>query len=542
MKNCIKKNKLLFFFSFLWLVGCSDTLDVENKNEISLDGFYETAANFDIGLTGSYSTLRAPIAYEWMLSEIRSDNTFMNNYGTSNAQNLQVLSNDVFEAPSFDLFIEQYWATTYQSIRSLNRLSDGLLTSYNPVAGTIDYSTPSIPLPLPDAQRKRISGEVSFMRAYHYFNLVRLYGGVFLIDKIITADEALLIPRSSVEDIYKFIIADLNNATANCKTTKFSTASGSAGAAGIGGTATKWAAEALLAKVYLTLGQKSEALPLLTDVIANSGHALVTAGTNPYADVFSAANEMNSEMVFAIRFKSGALGYGSSLSNLFSSQVDLKLTSQGLVYPTGTRGGFNNPTPELYDSYAPTDKRRDFTIKVFKPSGTAATPSKWTYWSGKHNIQVSVQNDSELDWPVLRFSDVLLMYCEADGTNNTTTLGYLNQVHTRAGLTALTSTDVNTPALYEKAVADERRWEFAIENQRWFDLLRFNKTMTTITAKGVMDNHFLLMDPFYVQFAAPYTTAQLQAKTADPKFDLLPIPNVEIVTNTVQVIPNNPGY
>lgn len=529
--------KLLFLFSFVLLIGCSDALDVENRNEISLDGFYNTASNFDIGLAGCYSTLRAPIAYEWMLSEIRSDNTFMNNYGTSNAQNLQVLNNDVFEAPSFDLFIEQYWATTYKSIRSINRLSGGLATSYNPATGTIDYNTPVTPVPLSDAVRKRISGEASFMRAYHYFNLVRLYGGVFLIDKIVTADEALEIPRSSVDDIYKFIIADLKNAVANCTTSKFSAS------AGTGGSATKWAAEALLAKVYLTLGQKSDALPLLTDVIANSGHNLVTAGTNPYADVFSAANEMNTEIIFAIRFKSGALGYGSSLSNLFSSTVDLKLTSQGLVYPTGTRGGYNNPTPELYNSYGATDKRRDFNIKIFKPSGAAATdPEKWTYWSGKHNIAVSVQNDSELDWPVLRFSDVLLMYCEADGTNNGTTLGYLNRVHTRAGLTALTSTDLSTPDLYEKAVANERRWEFAIENQRWFDLLRFDKTMTTINAKTVMNNHFVAMEPFYLQFAAPYTISQLQAKIADPKFNLLPIPNVEIVTNTVQTIPNNPGY
>ena len=536
MKNCIKKIKLLFLFASVVLVGCSDALDVENKNAISLDGFYDTAENFDLGLKGAYSTLRAPISYEWMLSEIRSDNTFMNNYGTSNAQNLQVLSNDVFEAPSFDLFIEQYWATTYKSIRSINGLSEGLLTSYNNATGTIDYQTVSASFPLSAAERRRISGEASFMRAYHYFNLVRLYGGVFLIDKEINATDALEIPRSSVEDIYRFIVADLKNAVANCSTAKFSAA------AGTGGAATKWAAQALLAKVYLTLGQKIDALPLLTDVITNSGHNLITAGTNPYADVFSAANEMNAEIVFAIRFKSGALGYGSPLSNRFSSQVDLKLTAQGLVYPTGTRDGFNNPTPEFYDSYAATDKRRDFNIKVFKPSGTAADPTKWTYWSGKHNIAVTVLNDSELDWPVLRFSDVLLMYCEADGTNNTTTLGYLNRVHTRAGLTALTATDVATPALYEKAVANERRWEFAIENQRWFDLLRFNKTMTTINAKAVMDNHFLLMDPFYIQYAAPYTTAQLQAKTADPKFNLLPIPNVEIVTNTSQVIPNNPGY
>ena len=536
MKNCIKKNKLFFLFSILTLVSCSDNIDVENQNKPNQDDFYITASDFNIGLTGCYSTLRAPIAYEWMLSEIRSDNTFMNNYGTTNAQNLQVYSNDIFEAPSFDLFIEQYWGTCYQSIRSINRLNDGLVTSYNPVTGTIDYNTPVTPVPFSDVVRKRISGEASFMRAYHYFNLVRLYGGVFLIDKIITPDEALQVPRSSVADIYKFIVADLKNATANCSTAKFSAANGT------GGSATKWAAEALLAKVYLTLGQKANALPLLTDVISNSGHSLITAGTAPYSDVFSAANEMNSEIIFAIRFKSGALGYGSSLSNLFSSTADLKLTSQGLVFPTGTRGGYNNPTGELYDSYAATDKRRDYNIKVFKPSGTSLTPARWTYWSGKHNIAVSVQNDSELDWPVLRYSDVLLMYCEAVGTNNTTTLGYLNQVHTRAGLTALTSTALSTPALYEKAVADERRWEFAIENQRWFDLLRFQTTMPTVNPQVVMGNHFTLMAPYYVQYQTPYTTDELKAKIADPKFNLLPIPNVEIVTNTSNKTPQNPGY
>ncbi|MBE0390399.1 hypothetical protein HNQ02_000954 [Flavobacterium sp. 7E] len=527
MKNYIKINKLFILFSMISLVSCSDNLDIENQDKPNQEDFYVSANDFTVGLNGCYSTLRAPIAYEWMLTEVRSDNTYLNNYGTTNPQNLQIISNDAFEAPSFDLFIEQYWATTYTSIRSINGLTKALGTTYNPASGTIEYSTPVTPLPLSTSERNRIAGEASFMRAYHYFNLVRTYGGVFLIDKIVTPDEALSIPRSSVAEIYKFIIADLKNATENCTTAKFTTTSAT------GGSVTKWAAEALLAKVYLTLNQKDLALPLLTDVISASGHALVTAGTTPYNDVFSSTNELNSEIVFAIRFKSGALGYGSSLSNLFSSTTDQKIS--GLVYPTGTRGGYNNPTPELYNSYAAADKRRAFNIKT----KTATPATSQLFWSGKHNITVSVQNDSELDWPVLRYSDVLLMYCEAVGTPTTTALSYLNQVHTRAGLTAINPA---AGSAFEKAVADERRWEFAMENQRWFDLLRFTTTMPSVNAKDVMKNHFLLMQPYYSQFDSPSTTSELQAKVDNPKFDLSPIPNVEIVTNTKNPITQNPGY
>ncbi|WP_366182511.1 RagB/SusD family nutrient uptake outer membrane protein [Flavobacterium ovatum] len=538
MKKYIKINKLFILFSILSLVSCSDNIDIENVNKPLQQDFYVSVSDFNTGLNGCYSTLRAPIAYEWMLTEVRSDNTYLNNYGTTNPQNLQIISNDVFEAPSFDLFIEQYWATTYTSIRSVNGLASALGTNYNPATGTIDYGTTSTSFPLSVTERKRISGEASFMRAYHYFNLVRVYGGVFLIDKIITPDEALLIPRSSVADIYKFIIADLKNATANCTTAKYSAA------VGTGGAATKWAAEALLAKVYLTLGQKSDALPLLTDVITNSGHSLITAGTAPYSDVFSSTNELNQEILFAIRFKSGGLGYGSSLSNLFSSTTDQKIS--GLVYPTGTRGGYNNPTPELYGNYATNDKRRDYNIKtkIVTPVTTTSANSQ-LYWAGKHNIAVSVQNDSELDWPVLRYSDVLLMYCEASNAPTTTaslSYSYLNQVHVRSGATAIVLANVLATAGYEKAVADERRWEFALENQRWFDLLRFKTTMPTVNAKTIMENHFTAMQPFYSQFDAAYTTPQLIAKVNNVKFDLSPIPNVEIVTNTVQKIPNNPGY
>ncbi|MBC5840642.1 RagB/SusD family nutrient uptake outer membrane protein [Flavobacterium sp. F-380] len=537
MKNYKNISKVFLLFSLFALTSCEDNLDVENLNKPQADTFYITSSDFNVGLNGCYSTLRAPIAFEWMLTETRSDNTYLNNYGTTNPQNLQVISNDVFEAPTFDFFIEQYWATTYTSIRSINGLATALNTVYNPTTGTIDYVTPTTPLQITDAVRKNTSGQASFLRAYHYFNLVRTYGGVFLIDKVVTPDQALEIPRSSVQDIYKFIIADLQNAVANCSTVRGNDVTTTA--LPLKGQATKWAAEALLAKVYLTLGRKTDALPLLNDVIAASGHSLITSGTTPYSDVFSASNELNSEIMFAIRFKSGGLGYGSSLSNLFSSTTSQGIT--GLIFPNGTRGGYNNPTPELYNSYASTDKRRDFNIKtkIVTPV-TATSANSQLFWSGKHNIAVAVQNDSELDWPVLRYSDVLLMYCEAVGTPTTLSLGYLNQVRSRAGLTPAISPAAG--AAYELAVANERRWEFAMENQRWFDLLRFTTTLPTVNAKTVMKNHFTAMAVYYTQFDTPFTVPQLHAKVDSPKFDLSPIPNLEIVTNTKTPITQNSGY
>ena len=536
MKNIINKNKILILFSILTLTGCSEITELENLNKINQEGFYRDQTELNLALNGCYNTLRAPIAFEWMLTEVRSDNTFMNNTGSTNAQNLQIYANDVFQAPTFDFFIQNYWSLSYQSIRSINSLLTGLYTSYNPATGVIDYSA-GFTAPVSDALRKQMAGEASFMRAYHYFNLVRTFGNIFLLDKLVGPEEALSLKQSPQADVYKLIVADLKNAAANCKATKYTSL-----AAADKGRVSSWAAKSLLAKVYLTLGQKTEAATLLKDVIDNSGHSLLT-GTGAYSNVFSATNELNAEIVFAIGFKSGALGYGSSLSNLFATNTTSISNQTKLVVPAGTRGAYNNPTEDLYNSYALTDVRRDYNIKVYKPTD-ASLPAEWTYWAAKHNIAVSVANDSELDWPVLRFSDVLLMYCEAIGAPNTTTLDYLNKVHTRAGLTAINPA---AGAAYEKAVADERRWEFALENQRWFDLQRFGTTFTTISAKAVMKSHFTAMLPFYSLYDdAPADSAILEARlfgnVENSKFNFSPIPNYEIITGTRTPITQNPGY
>lgn len=153
-----------------------------------------------------------------------------------------------------------------------------------------------------------------------------------------------------------------------------------------------------------------------------------------------------------------------------------------------------------------------------------------------------VARDSESDWPVIRYADVLLMLAEAQG-NTTASLTLINQVHRRAGLIDLTATQVNTTTLFEKTLSDERRLEFAFENQRLFDLLRFNTTFTTIKAEQTMQDHFAYMYPsHYANYPAPRLTVTDLQGNANPNRMLLPIPQREIDNNTQLTISQNAGY
>ena len=250
--------------------------------------------------------------------------------GTSTSTpNLDLAFLDQFYPPTTHQGLYKYWLNTYNNIKNTNTVLNAAGANYNPTSGIIEYEPVTI-----DAtadQCKKIAAEASFIRAYHYFNLVRLYGGVFLIDEPITPEQAKTINRSSVTDNYKLIEADLLNAIANGNVAAFNANSVDLGHANV------WAAKALLAKVYLTLNRKAEAAILLDNIISSSGYSLQTT----YESVFSVNNEMNSELLFAIRFKGGGLGMGNQLSNLFAP------TNTGNAIINGDGKGYNTPILEI---------------------------------------------------------------------------------------------------------------------------------------------------------------------------------------------------
>lgn len=518
----------------LLLIGCKKTIDQYPQSNLYTDIFYTNATEVRAGLTGCYNALRAPLETEWMLTELRSDNSKQGVTGSTSAANRELNELDMFFLNSSHQRVYDYWFATYNNIRNTNIILQKLGVTYDPAAGTTSFA--AINIPVAEAERKQLAGEALFIRAHHYFNLVRLFGGVFLLHTPVTPDEARTMNRASTGDIYKLIQADLQTAAASMNQLKYNQISSSDL-----GRATGWAAKTLLAKVYLTLNKKAEAIVLLNDVRINSGHALVTsAGSSgsAYANIFSAGNEVNSEIIFTIRYKAGGLGLGSPFANRFGP-----LNSGSAIVP-GDGQGLNYPTADLDSSIRSTDARKNIDVARYISGSTTRSYTR-KYFPNPNpasNPQSMTSNDAENDWPVLRFADVLLMLAEAQG-NSTSSIDLINQVRTRAGLTTINAAGITSAKLFEDTLAAERRIEFAFENHRWVDLLRYNTTMTTITAEATIKSHFAKEYPVhYIDYPLPrLTLAELQALVTTDRL-LLPIPQREIDTNTSLKITQNPGY
>ena len=519
----MKTFKYLNILFIASLVGCTNSIDLTSTSNLDAASYYSNLTELNTALIGCYKGLQKPILDEWNLTETRSDNTWMANTGSTSSINLDLASQDMFFPITSNQNIYNYWFNTYNNIYNVNMLMKGLGASYNETSGILEYK--DFTLPVADVDRKRIAAEASFIRAHHYFNMVRLFGDTFLVHNALTPDEAKKMNRVPKAEIYKLIIADLLNASANGSTARYNAAANDLGRSN------SWAAKALLAKVYLTLGRKADASLLLTDVINNSGYSLQAS----YANVFSTTNEMNSEILFSVRFKGGGFDMGSPLPNSFAP------TKSGSSIINGDGGGYNTPSLDIFTSYSTTagniDLRRDVNVGVF------GTSTYLKYYVKKFICVVAVKNDADSDWPVLRFSDVLLMQAEADG-NTVGSLAQINKVHTRAGLIPLVTADVSTTAKFETLLSKERKLEFAFENQRWFDLMRQNTTFETpaLTVEAVMDAHVksVASTTFYSKFKGGLTTAQISANIKNRI--LLPIPQREIDNNSNLVIPQNPNY
>lgn len=514
MKNIVS----LLILSSMFLASCEKNIDLYPQSNITTENFFKNANDVQIALNGCYNALRDPLLEEWKLTELRSDNTIMYSSNSKSVPNRDLSDLDLFIPSTSHAAIYNYWIANYFNIRNVNNILNSLNINYSPSTSKLTAETTTVEIT--DAQKKTLSSEAAFLRAYHYFNLVRLYGGVMVIHEPVNPFEAIDINRSSVDETYKLIIADLTYAIENGSTLKYA----SIPAANLG-KVNAWAAKALLAKVYLTLNRKTDAIPLLNDIITNSGYGLVAN----YADVFSITNEMNKEVMFAIRYKAGGIGQGSPFPNLFAPELS------GVAIINGDGSSQNAPCAELNSAYNVLDNRNAASIGVYGKALNNLYPKKMI-------SQVSLKGDAENDWIVIRYADVLLMLAEAQG-NTAASLALINQTRARAGLAALTATTVNTTAIFEKELANERRLEFTFENMRWFDLLRFKTTMPSLDPVTIIKGNLSAMWTIhYSKYPSPAPTlATIQSYVTAQKL-LLPIPQREIDNNTKLVIPQNPGY
>ena len=515
MKSIMKISVALFGLSFF---SCKKVIDLSPQSNISTVTYYSNTDEVKAALTGAYNGMQKPMNSEWQFTELRSDNSKQGSPGSTASTNRDLSDLDMFIPSTSHQGIYTYWLNTYSNIRNVNIILQKLGVNYDPSTGTISLS--AINIPITDADRKQLAGEALFIRAYHYFNLVRLFGGVFLVYTPITPEQSKTMNRVTVAEMYKLIQADLKTASGWMNSLKFNQM-----VATDLGRATSWAAKGLLAKVYLTLGRKPEAIAQLQDVISNSGYSL----QSNYANVFSVSNEMNAEIMFAVRYKAGGLGLGSIFANNFAP------LGSGAAVVNGDGLGLNYPTNDL-DTATNGDSRKATLIGVYGTGSAAKLYVK------KYISTVAVLNDAENDWPVLRYADILLMMAEAQGYSQSS-LDFINMVRPRAGLPLYTLATITNVTQFELALSNERKIEFAFENQRWFDIVRFNTTFATLTSEQIMKDHFAkeYYNHYRLYVAPAPTLAELYAATTRDHM-LLPIPQREIDTNTQLTIQQNPGY
>ncbi len=306
-------------------------------------------------------------------------------------------------------------------------------------------------------------GEAKFLRALSYFKLIQVFGDVTVnLSPRPNPSEGIDLARQPKDNVYiNVIIPDLQDAINSLSTSITD------------GRASKYAAQGLLGKVYMHMGDFGSAQTHLAAVVNGASAAGITLQTD-FADIFGEANDLNSEIIFATRISSSIEDeYGFSEFWSWYGGLDTKSLT-----PLDPSEG-----PDIIAAFdaSPGDLRRDVTIDTAK----LASP-KFPQSGGPDH-----------DWIELRLADVILLYAEAlneNGATPTMALGTLDDIRTRAGLSPLNPTTLNTKELVRQAIYDERRLELAFEGHRWFDLVRTG-TVDAEMGETINSNYYVFPIP-----------------------------------------------
>jgi tetratricopeptide (TPR) repeat protein len=455
MKNRI----LIIWLASLVLPGCKDDfLSITPETALSSTTFFTKEADFQQAVNAAYVPLRTIVNDRaWLLGEMHSDNTY---YGR----------NPLFGATEQQEDIADFAIPTADGITSNTHVLNQYRQDYLIIARANQVLAGIDNIEFGAESKNNLKGQAYFLRAYAYFELVRYFGSVPLHLTPVLARSDAALPLSAEADIYAQIIKDAEEAV------KLLPAKSKQEA----GRATSGAARTLLANVYVVQKKWVEAEKLLKEVVASNEYALI----ENYAEVFSTstANKNNSESVFEVQFMEGSAGYNGNFLYQF---LPRPMAATELVTITGTSNpqpldaeGNNIPTPDIIAAYEPGDERKEASIGYITLSGSARLNKEYPYIR-KFAKPHALHNNHGTNWPVYRYSEVLLFLAEAlnEQGKGGEAAGYLNQVRKRASL-ADAQGDLKT------AIYQERRVELAFENKRWFDLVRTGRAIAVITAYG----------------------------------------------------------
>lgn len=512
----MKKIYILFALLAVSATSCKkDYINLLPEDQYTDATFYKTEDQFKQAVIAAYAPLRDVLLNDYFTSEMRSDNTIYQAYpsvrGTAYIYREQI--SDFTNTPTND-YVNAVWQHCYTGISRTNIVIERLAAAN-----------------FTDAVKRPLDGQARFLRAWYYFKLVRLFGGVPLFLKEVTRADDAFLPRSTAEQVYAQIITDAQTAISELNApAKFPQT----------GEATKGSATVLLGDVYVTLKRWADAETTLS-TLAGMGYDL----NANYADAFTPTNKNSKESLFDVQYLEGnTLGTTPNVLTFhFLPRSTNTTVITGNAINNSSTGGWNTPTTDLIQSYEANDKRLDASIGMAE--GTYNSSNLFTYSANKsvvnyvpaagkvgvpyikkyvHAPLAFIQGSSD-NFPIYRYADALLLLAEAQNEQGKSPLASLNRVRSRAGVAITNETN---QGLLRDIIAHERRVELAFENHRWHDLTRTGKAVDVMNAFGRRlrtEVTYLTPDAYNV------TTNKL----------LFPIPQPEVDLNPGVMI-QNPGY
>ena len=504
------KKTILIFLTLGIFCSCEKFLDSESYDKKNTDNFPVTVADANSMVTGIYSSLNAAVSniqnHHFYMAELASDDRFGG--GGENDKDMQGLDHLMNTQP--DRFLT-FWTARYQGIFRANTAIETL--------GQVTGWTS-------DGQFNQLLGEVHFLRALYYFELSQMFGEVPLI----TSTAVENIPKSPAKDTYALIAADLKTAIDLMPSQPYTSVAS--------GHATKWAAEALLARVFLFYTgyyqtteiplpsggtiKKAEVIALLDDCIKNSGHDLLSDFRNlwPYSNEFTKvdypyaktnnlqyAGEGHKETVFAIKFGT-LVDWGDQYMLGYSNQLNLHFglrsnNGQADTFPFGQGWGAGPVNTGLWTAWRqaePNDIRRSGSIINVETDlenyiyGADSQMEETGFWQKKYIAITAYDSDKKLLPSYAILANAAPAEYQLAHTQDLVLIRFADVLLMHAELTE-TATNLNRvrqrvalpPVNYSiTALKQERRRELAFEGLRYIDLMRWHDAAAVLdTQEGV---------------------------------------------------------
>ena len=414
----ILSNIFLLSVLVISIGSCKKFLDLKPIDSPTESTFYVDEKGLQGGLVSAYDALQSTALYGQnfiALMEIRGDNAMDNDQGASGGVRYQLES---FAERSDNTIVTDGWLGCFRAIFRCNIV----------ISRAADIK-------MDETRKKEIVAQARFLRALNYFNATRLWGKLPLITEPQTTAEARQNQRADTSAIYTQITDDLKIAVSDLPESWPAVKKGSA---------TKFAAQALLAKVYLYQKKYSDAIAVLAPLVEKINNGTLISLV-PQPQTFPNGLKTSKDILFSVQFLLGGIGEAVLQNNRYRNSGD------------------NNAITLPQSLFENTDNRK----ALVAPTGNGQRP-------GKFDGPVA-NEETSMDMPVLRCAEVMLIYAEAlneNGYPDDDALAALNAVRVNAGIAALDFTTLDSKEVFRTEVYKQRRLELALELDRWVDIVR----------------------------------------------------------------------